>query len=245
MLAPPFAIAAPAPAPDARVAALAEMFPGMERDLLETILAHHGGDIDKVVAMLLTDAGAGDPAGDADAELARRMQLEVDGQVAAALHKEIQEELGPAADPMRAMSSSLSTAVGSTKKLLQRARERARTLTSTAKMGSSHSVRLLDATADPAEAHMEPIASPLYLPPVPMAAEAPAPAEALVPPALPAREASDRLYSSRVGRARASNANRSRSGDCHLQALNTVDVSDTVPVAAPAAAPLVPVGDLI
>jgi len=198
---------------------LREMFPDIESDVLTAVLEFHNGDVEATVAMLLSEATSASDA--ADFEVARQAQNEIDEQHARSLHQALQEELKAEAanEPGARVAAAVAGSAKRASALLQRAL--ARPLS--ARKSSSHSTRLLDATAEPSDAlaPMGPIESPLslgplYVPPTPMAPPPPsAPTEASeTAPSTPlgstssvggssppGTATSSDLYSSRVGRA--------------------------------------------
>lgn len=226
---------------DSKADALQAMFPDMERAILTDLLAFHGGDVDRVVDMML-DVG-GD---DADAALARSLQDEQDEQVAKALHNSLQDELKaedaarrqqePAAVAARTVSAA---SVRARKFLMQRvARGRQQT--------STHEARLLE-PLDISEGEgggavaydMRPLAVSEYAPPALLTTVEGAPS----PPAADVVVDSSARYNSRLDRARSANRVRAQSRlpmSTPESQRGGGDSSSVVPLQAP-----VPEGQLI
>ena len=216
---------------------LHSMFPEIEHETLSELLAHHNGNVERVVdtmveacrhadqmarAIAASIEGCRHDASDTstDAEIARTMQVAMDREAAEIISQSTDQEAGRARLEARTVQSVPSLrAVNACNSLISKMRRRmAVDGRSTSK---THGARLLDSV--PLEINEEnfrplvaSVGSPVYTPPL---LPAPAASQLLIdatdepaaaPPGLPPTKesaTSDR-YSARVHRAR--NANRSR-----------------------------------
>lgn len=246
------------------VTQLTALFPDIERDVLATMLKHHGS-IERLVAVLLDDVNFEGFTEDAAAALS--LQAGLDEELAIAIQQELNQ--ARASQPTNSAGESAiagqtvgATVASGTKRLLQPLQERLRRLS--IKSRGSHGQRLLD-DSTPApnyDESLEPL-QPLYSPPAP---------QILTPTALPTMPAtatisstridgdasgaasvessSTKQYTSRVERARVANRAKSLSVAQPLpSSLAPITASQNVP--SPVIPPLahgpveVPVGELI
>ena len=239
---------------------LVAMFPEIEADVLASVLAAFNGDVEAAVVSLLETQEAPPSQEDQDVAFARALQQEMDEQVAHAVQKEMQDEAAAkrAAEPTvreavsieKAAASAASMTKSLTSKLLRPMSARRSAST------SSHGARLLDSPGSEAAADFAPLQMPAYLAPLPMISDPSAQtAEVAEPPSarmslsdtMTANATPGERYSSRVGRARAANqmAGRTSVGQASPPASNAEQEQPAPPPPPVAAAPYVPVGDLI
>lgn len=243
---------------------LTALFPDIERDILETMLAHFGS-IELLVAALLDDANFEDDA------IARNLQEGLDEEMARTMQQELNQEgagqsTASAGQAGVAGQTASATMAAGTKRLLQPFQERLRRLST--KSRGSQGQRLLDDTMSSPE-YNEPLQplQPLYSPPAPQIL-APAPLPQMPSPAPPAmattsstrtggdasgasaESSSTNKYTSRVERARLANRAKSLSVAQPLpSSVAPITASQNAP--SPVIPPLaqgpveVPVGELI
>lgn len=195
-------------------------------DTLSLVLGHHSGDVQAAVAALLdSSAVAPDDGASADADMARRIQLDQDEEMAKAVQASLEEEARVAeerrkqADPIVQASKAVNSGVAQAKAFMQRV------ALGRKPPAEVHGARLLDAPLEISSDDFRPIAN--YAPPTVAdlmnAAPQPPPPPVvnpamvdvsddapplMAPPAPQADAMTTNRYSSRVDRARS--ANRAR-----------------------------------
>lgn len=172
------------------VVALKAVFPDIENDVLEAMLAHHG-NMERVVEALLDESTGEVPGSDptaaeiADEDLARQVQEGLDSEVAAALQQELNAERQAVQTPRPTTSPQLAermaAATAGTKRFFQPLLQRASRQLSAKTTRSGQAERLLDDAAVASSDANQPLASPMYSPPY-AAQPYLAPAAPLMPP---------------------------------------------------------------
>jgi len=250
---------------DPKVETLRAMFPDIDADVLASMLAFSNGSVEDACAAILDVAPAVEDTDAAMARvLQQELDAEVARSVQDDLNKvaEAERAAALAKDPTVRAAKAVESAASSTLSMLKKAS--ARTLTAVgarkAAPSSTHGVRLLEASTGDERSdvafNFSPLQVPDYVPtalsvPEPPAVQAPAQSSlvdvsdaaewgpATTTPATTDSastiSAGDR-YSSRLDRARRSNAASNRSASISLS---------SSPPAGPAATPHVPVGELI
>lgn len=202
------------PTPRGSVELMAAMFPGVDKELLEEILAHHANDIERAVTSLIELSGESEMLDgrtaqeDLDAQIAMAEQEEVDAEMARALTAALQEEerQRASAHPSRTPSTaSASSIAASAKSILARVRAARRRHATDVGMND----RLLESEPEGGDSSqaitqsVEPLYSPPPIPPTQTNSQQPNDLMTMstIPP-------TSSKYTSRVDRARAANALR-------------------------------------
>lgn len=187
---------------------MSAVFPDIEVSLLLQLLEAHNENVEAAISALLeTFSGTEEDQNQKDIFAARQAQLESDAEVAAALQQKLNAEAGDVQQqPRRARAATTVASIsGTTKSLLHRVfpvrRNRPETATRLLDTGTADSASVPEETC---EAQVFDSRALEYSPPAPS-----------TPPSPPAAEhtsksaSTERLYNSRIERARASNQLRS------------------------------------
>ncbi len=226
------------------LAQLKELFPELEEDVLSQLLSYHQNNIEAVANALLTPESTQEQE---DADLAKRMQSEMDEEIAHAVQQTLTEEdeRRRASEPGARLAAGVESALSRAKRLVQRAR------TYTSEGPRRMSTRLLeegDSSSDrynvaPIQAAQfsSPAQISSYVPPHPAAPPPPrsqayqAPAPLVAPQQIPSENSSipayeqevtpaPNVYGERLERARAANQ-----GSYYAQRLPPIDNPPAVP----------------